>query len=104
MKHHSEPSAASLREMPELDFSKTKMTRIGARKDRKMTIAVLRAALGMSQTTIARRAGITQSEVSRAELRSDCLVSTLERYAEALGGELGIAVTIDGRSYPITLK
>lgn len=102
--HHSEPTTASLREMPEIDFSKTKTTRPGARKDRPMTLAVLRAAVGVSQAAIAKRAGITQSEVSRAELRSDCLVSTLERYAKALGGELGIVVTIDGRSYPITLK
>lgn len=104
MNGYQGPSAASLREMPELDVTSPTLKRVGARKDRKMTLATLRVAVGLSQAKLAKRARITQSEVSRAELRSDCLVSTLERYAEALGGTLEIAVTIDGRSYPITLK
>lgn len=68
-----------------------------------MTLATLRAATGLTQNEVATRAKITQSEVSRAELRSDCRISTLERYAKALGGALQLSVEIDGRVYPIAL-
>ena len=66
-------------------------------------LADLREQRGLTQTKLARRAKITQSEVSRTELREDCLVSTLKRYAAALGGKLLIHVEIDGQSYPVTL-
>jgi len=52
---------------------------------------------------LAAKAGLSQGEVSRAEARDDCLVSTLERYAKALDGELLLYVKIDGRSYPVSL-
>lgn len=89
--------------MPEIDFSKCKVRRPGARKDRKLSLSTLRGAQGLTQAQLAKRAGITQSEVSRTEVRADTLVSTLERYAKALGGELALSVKIDGRSYPIML-
>ena len=72
-------------------------------KQRKLTLALLREQQGLTQEKLARRAKITQSEVSRTELRDDCLVSTLERYAAALGGKLLLHVEIDGRLYPVTL-
>jgi transcriptional regulator with XRE-family HTH domain len=77
-----------------------------ARRDirsEKLTLALLRAQRGLTQAKLARRAKITQSEVSRTELRDDCLVSTLERYAAALGGKLLLHVEIDGHPYPVTL-
>ena len=77
-----------------------------ARRDirsEKLTLALLRAQRGLTQAKFARRAKITQSEVSRTELRDDCLVSTLERYAAALGGKLLLHVEIDGHPYPVTL-
>ena len=72
-------------------------------KPRTLTLATLREQRGFTQEKLARRAKITQSEVSRTELREDCLVSTLERYAAALGGELLLHVKIDGQLYPVTL-
>lgn len=66
-------------------------------------LALLREKRGLTQEKLAKRAKITQSEVSRTELREDCLVSTLERYAIALGGELLLHVKIDGQLYPVTL-
>jgi len=66
-------------------------------------LALLREKRGLTQEKLAKRAKITQSEVSRTELREDCLVSTLERYAAALGGELLLHVKIDGQLYPVTL-
>lgn len=87
-----------------LDLTKCKIVRRGPRKDRRLPLAFLRGRKGLTQTQIAKRAKISQSEVSRAELRSDCLVSTLERYAKALGGELQLTIVLDGRSYPIVLR
>jgi len=72
-------------------------------KPKLTTLGTLRTSLGVTQTELARRAKMTQSEISRVELRTDCLVSTLQRYAEALDGELQLSVQIDGRSYPVRL-
>ena len=45
-----------------------------------------RKALGLSQTTVAARMGTTQSAVARLEAGDgDVRLSTLERYAEAVG-------------------
>jgi len=88
----------------EIDISKWKVVARGASamKERKLTLAVLRRARGLTQEQLAKRAKLTQSEISRAELRDNCLVSTLSRYAKALGGELRLFVEIDGRRYPIS--
>lgn len=92
--------------MPPVDFSKYRVVGRGVhvRKGRSLTLSVLRRSRGLTQEAVASRAKITQSEVSRAELRSDCRVSTLRRYAEALGGELVTYVQIDGRKYKIALE
>lgn len=90
-------------DMPPIDFSKCKIIGRGLYKDRKLTLSVLRQSRGLTQEEVAAKAKISQSEVSRAELRDDCLVSTLARYAEALGGELLLYVKIDGRKYPTAL-
>jgi hypothetical protein len=103
MKTKQRREEEELPEMPEIDFTRCKIIRRGPRKDRKLVLAVLRASQGLTQEQIAKRAGITQSETSRLELRTDCRVSTLKRYAKALGGELLIYVQIDGRKYPAAL-
>lgn len=52
----------------------------------RLTLAQLREAFGMTQAEVAQAMGTDQSEVSRLERRSDkALVSTLQRYAQALG-------------------
>ena len=52
-----------------------------------------RRELGLSQTDVAARMGTSQSAVARLEAaRSDTRVSTLERYATALGSSLYYAV------------
>lgn len=92
-------------EMPLIDFDKYRIVGRGVhvRKGRRLTLSVLRRSRKLTQEELATRAKITQSEVSRAELRDDCLVSTLRRYAKALGGELITYVEIDGRKYQIAL-
>jgi transcriptional regulator with XRE-family HTH domain len=52
-------------------------------------LAAQRRSLGLSQTQVAARMGTSQSAVARLETgASDALVSTVERYASALGWEL----------------
>ena len=91
-------------EMPEIDFDRCRIIRRGPAGERRLGLSALRGSQGVTQAQLAERAELTQGEVSRAESRSDCLVSTLERYAAALGGELVMLVRIDGRSYPIALR
>lgn len=50
----------------------------------------LRRARTMTQETLAETLGLSQSEVSKIERRTDVYVSTLRRYVEAMGGELQI--------------
>lgn len=103
-KNQEEPSAESLHEIPEHDFSRGTHWRPGARKDLLYTLSLLRKAYDLTQAQIAKRAKMTQGDVSRVESRADCHVTTLERYAKALGGKLKLTVEIGDRSYPITLK
>jgi ribosome-binding protein aMBF1 (putative translation factor) len=52
-------------------------------------LAASRRALGLTQTEVAQRMGTSQSAVARLEAQSaDARLSTLERYAAALGREL----------------
>jgi predicted transcriptional regulator len=50
-----------------------------------------RRALGLTQTTVGRSMGTTQSAVSELESGADCRLSTLRRYAKALGATLTLA-------------
>jgi hypothetical protein len=90
-------------EMPEIDFNTCKILHRGPQRTRYFSLSTLRGAVGLTQAEVAEKANISQSEVSRAEQRSDCLFSTLSRYARALDGELKISISIDGRDYPVSL-
>jgi len=53
-------------------------------------LAEQRRAAGLSQTEVAARMGTSQSSVARLETGlADVRVSTLERYAAAIGSQLG---------------
>jgi predicted transcriptional regulator len=53
-------------------------------------LAEQRRACGLSQTEVAARMGTSQSSVARLEAGvADVRVSTLERYAAAIGAQLG---------------
>lgn len=71
---------------------------------RRHTLGSLRVALDMTQTELANRAEMRQGDVSVLERRGDAKLSTLERYAEALGGQVEIAIIIDGHKYLIDLS
>lgn len=68
---------------------------------RRMTLRDIRKDLGRTQVQVAEKAGMSQGDLSRLERRNDHLLSTLERYAAALGGELDIAVVRGTRRYPL---
>ena len=57
---------------------------------REMPLQQLRAALSLTQTTLAETLGVTQSEVSKLERRTDIYMSTLRKFIEAMGGTLEI--------------
>ncbi|WP_313068453.1 helix-turn-helix domain-containing protein [Atlantibacter hermannii] len=62
-------------------------------------LPTLREMRAMSQQELAERLGVTQPAVAAMERRGeDIKVSTLKRYAEALGGELKITIELpEGR-------
>lgn len=56
-------------------------------------LQMLRASFGLTQTDIAEKLGISQSNVAQTERRGDLLVSTLRRYVEAItGGEFRMVI------------
>jgi transcriptional regulator with XRE-family HTH domain len=62
-------------------------------------LAAARVAAGLSQTEVAARMGTSQSAVARLESGdADIRLSTLERYAAALGRELGWSLRPRGRA------
>lgn len=67
----------------------------------RMSLRDVRRDLGRTQVQVAKEAGMSQGDLSRLERRSDHLLSTLERYAEALGGQLDVAVIRGTRRYPL---
>ena len=52
----------------------------------------LRKALGLTQTEVAQLLGVTQSNVSKIEMRGDPSLSVLARMADAKGRRLRLAV------------
>lgn len=52
----------------------------------------LREQRGLSQEEVAKRLGKKQASISRAEARSDFLVSTLQEIAQGLGGKLVVTM------------
>jgi len=65
------------------------------------TLAALRAAVGRTQAQVAKHARMGQGDVSVLENRQDVKVSTLGRYAAALGGRIELAIVIGDRRYVV---
>lgn len=66
------------------------------------TLALLREVKKLTQAQISASSGIAQSELSKLERREtlDAVqLSTLRRYAKALGGDVQVVVVLDGRRY-----
>lgn len=71
---------------------------------RKATLVSLRRQSGLTQVEFARRLGISQSDLSKLERRTDLRLSTLRRYAQALGGSLRIVVERDGERVELSIR
>jgi DNA-binding XRE family transcriptional regulator len=52
------------------------------------TLAEARVRADLTQSDVGQRMGVSQSDVSKLERRDDLLLSTLQRYVEAIGGRL----------------
>jgi transcriptional regulator with XRE-family HTH domain len=69
-----------------------------------MLLAETRERRGLSQRALAEAMGTTQANVSHVE-RGDALrISTLQRYAQALGGRLQIGVAFEDEDTTALVK
>jgi DNA-binding XRE family transcriptional regulator len=65
----------------------------GAQAAPLLGLAALRRRFGLTQTDVAKRVGMSQSDLSKLERRTDVRLSTLQAYAEALGGRIAAVFT-----------
>ena len=92
MEHEAEPRDGG--EVPELPllpgFREMALRRMSAQRRRLVAeLTAQRRSAGLSQTEVAARMGTSQSAVARLETgEADVRVSTLERYAAAIGSQL----------------
>ena len=59
-----------------------------------MNLQQLREHVRQTQGDVARRAAVSQPQLSRVEGRRDHLVSTLRKYVRALGGDVQVVAAI----------
>ena len=64
-----------------------------------LPLAAIRKSRGVTQKVVAQALDVSQAAVSRLESRSDFLVSTLDKYVSATGGELSIILKYAEESY-----
>lgn len=62
-----------------------------------MSLRALRKALGRTQVKLAEELGVGQDTVSRYEQRTDMLLTTLQGYIRAMGGDLALMVEFPDR-------
>lgn len=75
------------------DFSPERRQRIEEKKAalrEEMSLAEIRQALSLTQSTLAETMNVGQAEISKIENRTDIFISTLRRFIRAMGGELEI--------------
>jgi hypothetical protein len=81
--------------IPPVDLDRSKRL-VRPRKGREhVSLRTLREGMGKTQSEVARAMGTDQGEVSRIERRGDVQVSTLRRYAEAVGARLELTFVFD---------
>lgn len=64
-----------------------------------LPLAAIRKARGVTQKSVAQLLGVSQAAISRLESRTDFLVSTLQKYTSATGGELTIILKYNEESF-----
>ena len=68
-----------------------------------LSLQELRKAMRLTQAELAKRLGVRQDTISRAEQRADMLLSTLQSYVEAIGGRLALVAELPHRP-PVRIK
>jgi len=63
-----------------------------------MLLGEVRKQLGLTQTSVAKAMGVSQSALSQLESQDDLQLSTLRRLVKALGGELDVVARFGDRS------
>lgn len=63
-----------------------------------MNLRAVRELAGKTQVELAKATGLSQSELSAQEHRTDHLLSTLRRYIAGLGGELEVIARIGDKT------
>ena len=98
------PSKESLAEIPELGAN-AKIIRRGPKPGRvlKLPLKGMRAAVGKSQAEVGEALGSDQAEMSKLERRRDMMLSTLQRYAAALGAECEVTFVFPKTGHRIVL-
>jgi len=66
-----------------------------------MSLAEIRHALSLTQSTLAETMDVGQAEISKIESRTDVFISTLRRFVKAMGGELEINAVFPDRTITI---
>lgn len=66
------------------------------RKPKGLPLKALRELRNLTQREVAEKADMNQGDLSRLERRPDVRISSLVRYAEALGGKLEVYIHFDG--------
>ncbi len=99
------PSKASLEEIPELDVTRAKPLHRGPRPNRvlKLPLRAMREVAAKSQAEVGKAIGSDQAEMSKLERRSDMMLSTLRKYAEALGAECEVTFVFPKTGHRIVL-
>ncbi len=99
------PSKSSLQKLPELDVSRVKVNRRGPRPGRvlKLPLRAIREAAGKTQAEVGAAIGSDQAEMSKLERRPDMMLSTLRRYAEAIGARCNVVFVFDKTGHKIEL-
>lgn len=85
--------AESLRKDPGME---ERIAKLSKEEDFVLGLGELRQGRKVTQKDLAEKLGMSQANVSRIEREDDVLLSTLEKYAAALGGRLEIHVKFDG--------
>ena len=100
MDHEDEPAEPPLPLLP--GFREMALRRMSAGRRRLVAeLATQRRSAGLSQTEVAARMGTSQSAVARLETGdADVRVSTLERYAAAIGSQLSWQADQPGPGLP----
>lgn len=68
-----------------------------------LSLQDLRKAMNRTQVEMAKTLNVGQDTVSRYEQRTDMLLSTLQEYVEAMGGELDLVARFPNRQ-PVKIK